>query len=85
VLLEGKGPSLALAVACCLLFPLRCSWHLGAEAMCEYSKKEFEEGLAELGCDSIDKLRAKLPTLRAEVQEAAKFRKIYQFAYLFSR
>lgn len=61
------------------------SWHLGAEAMCEYSKKEFEEGLAELGCDSIDKLRAKLPTLRAEVQEAAKFRKIYQFAYLFSR
>lgn len=36
--------------------------------MCEYSQKEFEEGLASLGCDSIDKLRAKLPQLRAELQ-----------------
>lgn len=61
------------------------SWHFGAEAMCEYSQKEFEEGLASLGCDSIDKLRAKLPQLRAELQDAAKFRQIWQFAYLFSR
>ena len=36
--------------------------------MCEYSRKEFEEGMASLACDSIDKLRAKLPQLRAELQ-----------------
>ena len=36
--------------------------------MCEYSRKEFEEGLAALGCDSIDKLKAKLPSLRQELQ-----------------
>jgi hypothetical protein len=36
--------------------------------MCEYSQKQFEEGMAKLGCDSIEKLRAKLPQLRAELQ-----------------
>lgn len=36
--------------------------------MCEYSRKEFEEGMASLACDSIDKLKAKLPGLRQELQ-----------------
>ena len=36
--------------------------------MCEYSRKEFEEGMAALACDSIDKLKAKLPGLRQELQ-----------------
>ncbi|PRW57295.1 DCN1 2 [Chlorella sorokiniana] len=61
------------------------SWHFGAEAMCEYSRKEFEEGMASLACDSIDKLKAKLPGLRQELQDTSKFRQIYQYAYLFSR
>lgn len=42
-------------------------------------------GMARLGCDSLDKLKAKLPALRAELQEPDKFRQIYNFAYLFSR
>lgn len=42
-------------------------------------------GLAKLGCDSLDKLKAKLPGLRAEMQDPDKFRQIYNYAYLFSR
>lgn len=61
------------------------SWRFNAQTMCEYSQKEFEEGMASLSCDSIDKLRDKLPALRAELQDPAKFRQIYQFAYVFSR
>lgn len=61
------------------------SWHLEAETMCTYSQKEFEDGMAKLGCDSLDKLKAKLPELRAELQDSVKFRQIYQFAYTFSR
>lgn len=61
------------------------SWHLQAATMYEYSKQEFEEGLAKLGCDSIEKLKAKLPSMRAEIEDADKFRQIYNFAYLFSR
>lgn len=61
------------------------SWHLGAEVMCEYSRAEFEGGLAKLGVDSLEKLRALLPQLRAELGDPSKFRGIYQYAYLFSR
>jgi hypothetical protein len=68
-----------------LCTPPPCSWHFNAQAMCEYSRKEFEDGMAALGCDSLDKLRAKLPSLRTELQDPQKFRQIYQFAYLFSR
>lgn len=38
-----------------------------AAVMCEYSKDEFTSGLVKLGVDSIDKLKRKLPDLRAEV------------------
>lgn len=42
-------------------------------------------GLAKLGCDSLEKLKAKLPALRAEMQDPDKYRQIYNFAYLFCR
>lgn len=36
-------------------------------------------------CDSIEKLRSQLPTLKAELQDEAKFREIYNYAFNFSR
>ena len=50
------------------------SWHFSAAAMCEYSRQEFLRGMAGLGCDSTDALRRMLPRLRAELQDAAKFK-----------
>lgn len=50
------------------------SWHFSAAAMCEYSRQEFLRGMAGLGCDSADALRRMLPRLRAELQDAAKFK-----------
>lgn len=61
------------------------SWHLRAESMGEYSQTEFEGGLARLGVDSIDKLKKKLPELRAQLENPSYFKEIYNFAYLFSR
>lgn len=61
------------------------SWHLNAAHMYEYSREEFEKGLTKLGCDSLEKLKAKLPSLRAELNDADKYRQIYNYAYLFSR
>jgi DCN1-like protein 1/2 len=61
------------------------SWHLNAAAMGEYSREEFEGGLAKLGADSLEKLRAKLPALRAELDDPRAYREIYNFAYAFSR
>jgi DCN1-like protein 1/2 len=41
--------------------------------------------MVRLGCDSLDKLKAKLPTLRSELQDSTKFREIYGYGYLFGR
>lgn len=60
------------------------SWHFKAAAMGEFSREEFEGGLGRLGVDSLDKLRAKLPALRAQLDDPASYRSIYTFAYGFS-
>ncbi|CAD7704543.1 unnamed protein product [Ostreobium quekettii] len=61
------------------------SWHMKAEVMSEFSKDEFIGGLTQLGCDSIEKLRKRLPDLRAELNDAETFPKIYEYAYMFAR
>ncbi|KAG2452598.1 hypothetical protein HYH02_002835 [Chlamydomonas schloesseri] len=61
------------------------SQYMNAAVMCEYSKDEFTSGLVKLGVDSIDKLKRKLPDLRAELKSDTKFRDVYSFAYNFSR
>ena len=67
------------------LVVLVLSWHLGAQSMGEYSKIEFETGMEALGVDSLEKLKKKVPKLRAELNDPQSFREIYNFAYLFSR
>ncbi|KAI8474631.1 MAG: Cullin binding-domain-containing protein [Monoraphidium minutum] len=57
------------------------SWRLNAAAMCEYSRDEFVGGLQQLGCDSVDKLRRRLPEVRADLRDAAKWREIYNYAF----
>lgn len=61
------------------------SWHLRAETMCEFTRAEWSAGLARLQCDSLDKLRAKLPALRLELSDDVTFREVYEYAYSFSR
>jgi DCN1-like protein 1/2 len=50
------------------------SWHFGAATMCEYSKDEFIQGMISLRCDSIEKLRRRLPELRTGVLDDVKFK-----------
>ena len=61
------------------------SWHMNAQSMGEYSRAEFEYGLGKLGIDSLDKLKAKLPDLRAELNDPSAFKQIYNYAFSFSR
>lgn len=60
-------------------------YHFDADIMSEFSKDEFVGGLSKLGCDSLDKLRRRLPELRAELDDDCTFRKVYEFAYGFAR
>lgn len=57
------------------------SWHMKAGTMCEFSKKEFIEGLQSLGIDSLEKFREKIPYMRSELKDEQKFREIYNFAF----
>ena len=61
------------------------SYYMNAAVMCEYSKDEFTGGLVKMGTDSLDKLKKKLPELRAELKSEEKFREVYNYAYNFSR
>ncbi|GIL70345.1 hypothetical protein Vretimale_3465 [Volvox reticuliferus] len=61
------------------------SYYMNAAVMCEYTKDEFTSGLIKLGVDSIDKLKRRLPDLRAEIRTDNKFKEVYAFAYNFSR
>ena len=38
-----------------------------------------------LRCDSIEKLRLKLPALDAEIQDAIKFKDVYQFTFNYAK
>ena len=41
--------------------------------------------MLKMGADSVEKLKRKLPELRAELKDESRFRDVYNFAYLFSR
>jgi len=50
-----------------------------------YTKDEFCQGMLALGCDSIQALKAKLPELNNEFDDARKFRDIYRYVFGFAK
>lgn len=61
------------------------SWHMKAQEMGYYQKEEFINGLKELNCDSVDKIKGKLPALREELKDNNKLREIMKFAWHFAK
>ncbi|KAB0341387.1 hypothetical protein FD754_018313 [Muntiacus muntjak] len=55
------------------------AWKFRAATQCEFSKKEFVDGMTELGCDSAGQLRALLPGLERELRDTVKLQDLYQF------
>ncbi|KAK0136036.1 DCN1-like protein 2 [Merluccius polli] len=61
------------------------AWKFRAATQCEFSKKEFLDGMTELGCDSPEKLKALLPRLEQELKDGGKFKDFYQFTFNFAK
>ncbi|KAK8766422.1 hypothetical protein V5799_006797 [Amblyomma americanum] len=61
------------------------AWKFKAVAQCEFTKDEFTNGMAELGCDSVEKLKAKLSTLEPELKEPLKFKDFYNFTFNYAK
>lgn len=61
------------------------AWKCKAAIQCEFSKDEFTLGFVELGVDSIDKLKAKLPMLELEIKDVNKFKDFYHFTFNYAK
>jgi len=61
------------------------AWKFKAQQQCEFSKEEFLGGMTEMGCDSVDKLKAKLPNLEKEILDQNKFKEFYQFTFNYAK
>lgn len=64
---------------------LLMAWKFQAAAQCRFSHDEFVNGMIDLGCDSVDKLRNKLPSLEKEIQDPVKFKEFYQFTFNYAK
>lgn len=61
------------------------AWKFRAATQCEFSRKEFLDGMFDLGCDSPEKLKSLLPRLEQELKDSGKFRDFYQFTFTFAK
>ena len=50
----------------------------------EFSREDFIGGLVALGCDSVNKLKDKLPRLESYVKEYSKFSEMYHFTFHYA-
>lgn len=64
---------------------LLLAWKLKATTQCEFTREEFVSGMGKLGCDSLDKLRRRLPGLAGEAAEAEGFRNLYEWTFGFAK
>ncbi|XP_077303015.1 defective in cullin neddylation 1 domain containing SCCRO isoform X2 [Arctopsyche grandis] len=61
------------------------AWKCKAAVQCEFTREEFLMGMQELGADSVDKLRAKLPLLENEIKDFLRFKEFYHFTFNYAK
>ncbi|KAF8937737.1 hypothetical protein BGZ58_002228 [Dissophora ornata] len=59
------------------------AWHLKAENMCEFTRAGFVGGWTQLRCDTLEKMKGSIETMRNELKDDASFKEIYHFAFTF--
>ncbi|OWF54470.1 DCN1-like protein 1 [Mizuhopecten yessoensis] len=64
---------------------LLIAWKFKAATQCEFTKEEFITGMADLGCDSVEKLKNKCPGLEQEIRDQNKFKDFYQFTFNYAK
>ena len=62
------------------------AWKLKSKAKPgEIRKEEFQAGMSSMGCDSVEALKAQLPTMDPGFMEHKEFRDFYRFCFQFNR
>jgi len=60
---------------------VKIAQYMTAKYMGEFTWEEFNKGCAALGCDSVASWKAVLPRLRQELNNQAKNKEMYHFAF----
>jgi len=63
---------------------LMISWQMKCEQMCVFTRQEWTRGMTDMGCDSIEGLKAVFPQLKAMLEDADAFRDYYGFCFKFA-
>lgn len=64
---------------------LMIAWQMRCEQMCVFTRQEWLQGMTEMGCDSIEALKAVFPQLKAMLEDHDAFRDYYQFCFKFAK
>jgi len=67
------------------LASLLLAWQMKAQKLGEFTRQEWTEGLTYLKCDSITKIKERLPALRAQIAEDGQFKDFYNFVYNYGK
>ncbi|KAJ3332900.1 DCN1-like protein 2 [Blyttiomyces sp. JEL0837] len=61
------------------------AYYLKCENMCEFKREGWIAGWTKLECDTIEKMKSKIPEMRAALDDPVKFKEIYQFTFNFAK
>ncbi|XP_064639108.1 DCN1-like protein 1 [Lineus longissimus] len=61
------------------------AWKFKAATQCEFTRGEFVNGMADLGCDTIDKLKVRCNSLENEIKDSTKYKEFYHFTFNYAR
>jgi len=67
------------------LVVLVLAWYLNAQTMGYFKKDEFIAGLQKLGVDSVSRLKNQLNNFKKDLEDPAKFKEIYRYAFSFAK
>eukprot|EP00026_Physarum_polycephalum_P015149 Phypoly_transcript_15771.p1 GENE.Phypoly_transcript_15771~~Phypoly_transcript_15771.p1 ORF type:complete len:288 (+),score=54.08 Phypoly_transcript_15771:111-866(+) len=67
------------------IITLVLAWKFNSKNLGFFTKQEFIDGMTRLKCDSIEKLKEKLPQLRAEYQDDSHFKDFYMFIFEYGK
>jgi DCN1-like protein 1/2 len=61
------------------------AWKCRAAVQCEFTREEFSTGMVDLGADTADRLRARLPHLEQELKDPNRFKEFYHFTFNYAK
>jgi len=61
------------------------AWKFQSKTLGSFTKQEFVDGMTRLRCDTLEKLKEKIPQLRQEYQDESHFKDFYMFIFEYGK